>query len=76
MMTRNLDFTPSNLLVRSFRGDGTNRRLPLGVLEMFKIGIGPSLSHTMGAMKAAMSFVRAASTPYRRRSSIELKLPL
>jgi len=31
----------------------------LSVFEIFKIGIGPSSSHTMGPMTAAVSFLRA-----------------
>ena len=31
----------------------------VGVFDLFKIGIGPSSSHTVGPMKAALSFVRA-----------------
>jgi L-serine dehydratase len=30
----------------------------IGIFELFKIGIGPSSSHTMGPMKAAASFAR------------------
>lgn len=32
---------------------------PIGFLDLFKIGIGPSSSHTMGPMKAAAAFVGA-----------------
>ena len=32
--------------------------MPIGVLDLFKIGIGPSSSHTVGPMKAAATFVR------------------
>lgn len=31
--------------------------LPIGVLDLFKIGIGPSSSHTIGPMKAANAFI-------------------
>jgi L-serine dehydratase len=30
--------------------------------ELFKIGIGPSSSHTVGPMRAALRFVRSLST--------------
>ena len=33
--------------------------MPASVLELFKIGIGPSSSHTVGPMKAARGFARA-----------------
>jgi len=32
-------------------------RAPIGVFDLFKIGIGPSSSHTVGPMKAAAAFV-------------------
>lgn len=32
--------------------------LPIGVCDLFKVGIGPSSSHTIGPMKAAATFVR------------------
>lgn len=48
----------SELLARSARQDGSKLRLPIGVLDLFKIGIGPSSSHTVGPMNAAAEFVR------------------
>jgi len=33
------------------------KRMSLSVFDIFKIGIGPSSSHTMGPMNAARSFV-------------------
>jgi L-serine dehydratase len=39
------------------RNDGNVIELPIGVLDLFKIGIGPSSSHTMGPMKAASAFI-------------------
>jgi hypothetical protein len=39
----------------------------LSVFEMFKVGIGPSSSHTMGPMVAAARFLdRCAPRPSRR----------
>ncbi len=38
---------------------------PLSVFDMFSIGIGPSSSHTVGPMRAALAFaedVQAAGT--------------
>lgn len=49
--------SPSDLLGRSTLGDGETKKLPIGVLDLFKIGIGPSSSHTVGPMKAAATFV-------------------
>src|SRR5882762_6780549 len=34
------------------------KRMSLSVFDIFKIGIGPSSSHTMGPMNAARSFVQ------------------
>jgi L-serine dehydratase len=51
-------FTPtSELFARAARLDGKTVELPIGVLDLFKIGIGPSSSHTIGPMKAAATFV-------------------
>ncbi|WP_163561245.1 serine dehydratase beta chain, partial [Klebsiella oxytoca] len=33
----------------------------IGVFELFKIGIGPSSSHTVGPMKAAAAFAASAA---------------
>jgi L-serine dehydratase len=35
----------------------------LSVFELFKIGIGPSSSHTVGPMAAARMFLSAANAP-------------
>lgn len=51
----------SELLARSVCKNGKTKRLPIGVLDLFKIGIGPSSSHTVGPMKAAATFVRGLS---------------
>ena len=39
------------------RIDAGFERMSLSVFDIFKIGIGPSSSHTMGPMNAARSFV-------------------
>lgn len=36
--------------------------MPVSVFDLFKIGIGPSSSHTVGPMKAALRFVRHLQT--------------
>ena len=36
-------------------------RMSLSVFDLFKIGIGPSSSHTVGPMKAAAMFARSLS---------------
>lgn len=56
----------SELLVRSVLENGTTKKLPIGVLDLFKIGIGPSSSHTVGPMKAAAKFVRSLSEARER----------
>ena len=33
--------------------------MAVSVFDLFKIGIGPSSSHTIGPMRAALMFVRA-----------------
>lgn len=57
MTTRTLHYSSSDLLARSVRASNATR-LPVGVLDLFKIGIGPSSSHTVGPMKAGATFVR------------------
>jgi L-serine dehydratase len=37
--------------------DGTSAPMPIGVFDLFKVGIGPSSSHTVGPMKAAAAFI-------------------
>jgi len=51
--------SPSELLARSSLGNKATRKLPTGVRDLFKIGIGPSSSHTVGPMRAAAAFVRS-----------------
>src|SRR4051812_12916186 len=50
--------------------------MTLSVFDLFKIGIGPSSSHTVGPMIAAVRFVReeevAAVLPRARRVRIDL----
>jgi L-serine dehydratase len=49
--------SPSDLLRRAPSAEQGAVDLPIGVLDLFKIGIGPSSSHTIGPMKAAAAFV-------------------
>ncbi len=49
--------SPSDLLRRAPSAGQGAVDLPIGVLDLFKIGIGPSSSHTIGPMKAAAAFV-------------------
>ena len=44
----------------------------LSVFELFKIGIGPSSSHTVGPMVAARMFLRTANPPTATRVSVSL----
>ena len=38
--------------------------MPAGVFDLFKLGVGPSSSHTMGPMTAGARFLRSfAQTP-------------
>jgi len=58
-MSRSSHDLPAQLLRRAGSSVGEARELPIGVLDLFKIGIGPSSSHTIGPMKAAGAFVSA-----------------
>ena len=42
--------------------------LLIGVFDLFRIGLGPSSSHTVGPMRAARAFVRSA-VPHRARAA-------
>lgn len=48
----------------------------LSVFDMFRVGIGPSSSHTVGPMRAALSFAESlvASDDIERTQSIEVEL--
>ena len=50
--------------------------MSLSVFDLFKIGIGPSSSHTVGPMKAAAMFARSlvASKLLARTSRVEVRL--
>lgn len=47
---------PAAIVSGQLRADQANR--PLSVFDMFRIGIGPSSSHTVGPMKAGHAFAR------------------
>lgn len=46
----------------------------ISIFDIFKIGIGPSSSHTVGPMKAALAFVRGIEQVAGQVSSIEVTL--
>jgi L-serine dehydratase len=46
----------------------------ISIFDLFKIGIGPSSSHTVGPMKAAASFIRGAAGDLTRIARIEVTL--
>jgi L-serine dehydratase len=48
--------------IRLRRGNEMIEQPPLSVFDIFKIGIGPSSSHTVGPMKAAQAFVSNLKT--------------
>ncbi len=48
--------------------------MAVSVFELFKIGIGPSSSHTVGPMRAARTFVRQLDAQDRLSSVARLKL--
>jgi L-serine dehydratase len=45
------------MIIASLRIGAGSKRMSLSVFDIFKIGIGPSSSHTMGPMNAARAFV-------------------
>ncbi len=51
--------------------ESAGKDIPVGVNELFKIGIGPSSSHTMGPMTAAAAFVHGLG--WREASVAHLK---
>lgn len=48
----------------------------IGVLDLFKIGIGPSSSHTVGPMKAAAAFAAAVTASGRLTSVSRVRVDL
>ena len=42
------------------------------IFDIFKIGIGPSSSHTVGPMKAAKDFIESLNTDLINKINIEL----
>ena len=50
--------------------------MAVSVFELFKIGIGPSSSHTVGPMRAARTFVRQLDSQERLQSVVRLKVTL
>ncbi|MGY4155621.1 L-serine dehydratase [Bradyrhizobium sp. USDA 4461] len=48
---------------------GKQTMLPIGLGDLFKVGIGPSSSHTIGPMKIASSFVRGLGAERQQRTS-------
>src|SRR5919202_6511739 len=46
----------------------------ISAFELFKIGIGPSSSHTVGPMKAARAFVEGLGEAITRTERIEVRL--
>ena len=48
----------------------------LSVLDLFKIGIGPSSSHTVGPMRAALDFIGQADASGRFGEIVRLRVDL
>ena len=46
----------------------------VSIFDIFKIGIGPSSSHTVGPMKAALAFIAGLGAKARQVESIEVTL--
>ena len=63
-------------VVRLDKGDHRGGRgMNYSVFEVFRIGIGPSSSHTVGPMSAANSFVRRARGQRRHRARCAGSVP-
>jgi L-serine dehydratase len=45
---------------------------PIGVADLFKIGIGPSSSHTMGPMRAAATFIANTKSELQRATRLKV----
>ncbi len=50
--------------------------MPVSVFDLFKIGIGPSSSHTVGPMRIALAFVRALSTQGLLAATVNIEVHL
>ena len=46
------------------------------IFDIFKIGIGPSSSHTVGPMKAAKRFIQDLDSKYNLNSVIRIDIKL
>lgn len=57
--------SPAAIVSGQLRADQANR--PLSVFDMFRIGIGPSSSHTVGPMKAGHAFATLLGQTWRDR---------
>ena len=49
-------------------------RAPIGILDLFTIGIGPSSSHTVGPMRAARRFVGQAKYKETARGGLAVNV--
>ena len=49
---------------------------PLSVFDMFKIGVGPSSSHTLGPWRAALAFLADLEAWPRRRDLVSIRVDL
>src|SRR3546814_11075495 len=65
------DFKPSILIKRNRRNT-----MSLSVFDLFKIGIGPSSSHTVGPMRAAARFVEGLRRDDLLNATASLKVEL
>ena len=50
--------------------------MPISVFDLFKVGIGPSSSHTVGPMRISLAFVRALSTQHLLAATASLEVHL
>src|SRR5271167_1699989 len=54
--------------------EGSPMSLLIGVFDLFRIGLGPSSSHTVGPMRAARAFAQGAARFAAQAAHIEVTL--
>lgn len=66
--------SPAAIVSGQLRADQANR--PLSVFDMFRIGIGPSSSHTVGPLKAGHAFATLIATAWPDREIDRISIEL
>ncbi len=71
-MEKNFDSSPARLMAGELAAENAPR--PLSVFDMFRIGIGPSSSHTVGPLRAGYDFSKLIKEKNIPISKIEIDL--